>query len=440
MRLNTGIRAAAFFATVVLLATGCSGTPSTQAGNGAAEPVWDEVTKEYVLEEAVASGQEALSVWVEYPAYGEALKKAFEKAHPGVKLKYEVVAKVDAVDRMSLDGEAGSGADVFTTNYDDLSQAIDSSIAAPLGQYAASVTERVGKDFASNVTRNDAMYGVPISTESIALFYNKTLLKKLTGSTEPAKTWEDIAELGSSYNIPAKNQWTIRFLAGEMYYAYPVLSSLGWAMYPDGNLEAPGLDSPKLTAGLEYYSGLRNLWDVNSADATYDFIENEFVKGATPYVITGPWTFDDFDAAAAKNGFEYGVTTLPSVKGGEPAASLAGMGVGVVSGYSKFPAAARVLANFMASAEGAAALYESTGSIPAVSEQNIAGIQGLADDDHATGIIAQSRNADFVTEIPEYMYTAANELVANVWDRVLDVPAAQKRAIKSYTELRELTK
>ncbi|MFF2267390.1 extracellular solute-binding protein [Cellulosimicrobium cellulans] len=439
MRLSTGTKAAAIIASAALLMTACSPGGSDTTGGGSSEPVWDDASNEYVMEEAVASGEAALTVWVEYPEYGEALKSAFELAHPGTRLDYEVVAKVEALDRMSLDGEAGSGADVFTTNYDDLAQAIDSSVAAPLGRYSEIVTERVGEDFASVVTRDDAMYGVPISTESIALFYNKTLLQELTGSPDPATTWEEIATLASTYNDPAVNRWTIRFLAGEMYYAYPVLSSLGWSLYPDGDLADPSLDSPKLTPGLEYYSGLRDIWDVNSADATYDFIENEFVKGETPYVITGPWTFADFDAAAEANGFEYGVTTLPQVDGGEPAASLAGMGVGIVSGYSEYPAAARVLANFMASPEGAAALYSSTGSIPAVGANNVDEVEGLATDAHAAGIIAQSQNADFVAEIPEYMYTAGNELVTNVWDRVLDVPTAQERAVKSYNELRDLT-
>lgn len=440
MQLHTAPRLAAVAAIAALALTACSGGADDEASGGPAEPVWDADAQEYVMEDAIASGDEALTVWVEYETYGDALKTAFEEAYPGTRLDYEVVAKVEAVDRMSLDGEAGSGADVFTTNYDDLSQAIDSSIAAPLGEYADIVSERVGEDFASVVTRDDQMYAVPISTESIALFYNATLLEQLTGSAEPATTWEEIRELAGTYNDPATNRWTIRFLTGELYYAYPVLSSLGWELYPDGDLDSPGLDDPALAAGLEYYGGLRDVWTVNSADATYDFIENEFVKGQTPYVITGPWTFGDFDAAAAELGFEYGVTTLPTAAGGGPAASLAGMGVAAVSGYSEYPAAARVLANFMASEEGAAALYASTGAIPTVSDEHFDDVEGLADDEHAAGIMEQSRNAHFVTEIPEYMYTAGNELVANVWDGVLAVDAAQQRAADSYTELRDLAK
>ncbi len=423
-------------------AAGTLGACSAPAGSGGAQssggPSWDSSSGEYVIEDEVKDGRAALTIWVEYAEYGDALKAAFEKKYPGTQLTYEVVAKVDALDKMSLAGEAGTGADVFMTNFDDLAQAVSSSIAAPMGEYGEVITQRCGEDFTSVVTRDGQVHGVPVSTESIALFYNKTLLKELTGSDQPATTWDEITQLAATYNDKASNRWTIRFLTGELYYAYPVLSSAGWHLYPDGDLAKPGLDDATLTQGLTDYLGLRDLWDVNSADATYDFIENEFIKGKTPYVVTGPWVFSDFDQAAADAGFEYGVTTLPAVTGGGTASTLAGMAVGIVSGYTAYPGAARVLASFLASDEGAAALYESVGAIPALTANHLAAVPGLADDEHAAGILAQAARADFVQEIPEYMYTVGNDLVANVWDKVMTVPDAQAQAVTSYDQLRSM--
>ncbi|MCL3777864.1 MULTISPECIES: extracellular solute-binding protein [unclassified Actinomyces] len=425
--------------TALTAALAACSSPESHAGAGSADnPVWDADTQEYVLEEAVASGEAHLRIWVEYEEYGKALKKAFEAKFPGTVLDYEIVAKVDAVDRMSLDGEAGTGPDVYMTNFDDLAQAVSSSLAGPMGEYAGSIRSRCGDSFTSIVEREGELYGVPVSTESIALFYNKTLLKELTGSDQPATTWEEIIELARTYNDKAANRWTIRFLAGQIYYAYCVLSSAGWHLYPDGDLANPDLTATTMTDGLEYYKSLREIWDVNSADATYDYIENEFIKGQTPYVITGPWVFSDFDAAAEAQGFEYGVTTLPMIDGGQRAASFAGLAVGVVSGYSTYPAAARVLANFLASAEGAEALYSSVGAIPALTEDNLADVPGLGGDERVAGVLSQAQQADFVKEIPEYMYTAGDELVSTVWDGIQEIPATQERAAASYDELRAL--
>lgn len=439
---KAGLLGIVFLLVNMLVLSGC-GTESNTSTNSAETDgglEWDTAAKEYVMETEVASGEQALKIWVEYEDYAKALIEAFKVKYPQVKVEYEIVAKVESVERMGLDGEAGKGADVFMTSYDKLGLAIDNATAAPIGQYDESLKERVPATFIEVASKEDQMYAVPISTESIALFYNKTLLKELTGSDQPATTWEEVSELAKKYNDSSTNQWTIRFLTGQLYYSYPVLSSLGWHLYEDNDLDQPNFKSESLTKGLEYYKSLRDIWSVNSADATYDSIENEFVKGKTPYVITGPWVFKDFDTAAQEHNFEYGVTTLPKVSSGDVASSLTGISVSIVSGYSKYPAAARVFANFMASNEGAAALYQSTGAIPALKKDQIQNVQGIDGNGHIAGIIAQSENADLTPQVPEYLYTAGNALIVNVWDNLLSVTDAQEKAEKEYADLKSLGK
>lgn len=426
--ISGGIAAAAMIA-------GCSAAPTEGVGE---RIEWDADARAYVMEPEVESGEAPLRVWVEYPEYGEAVVAAFNEVYPDVKVELTTVAKVDAVGKMELDGEAGRGADVYTTNFTDLPRAIRAGVAAPLGEYDGAITDRVGEEFAEVVSRDGELYGVPLSTESIALFTNTTLLEQLTGSAEPATTWEEIIDLAAQYNDPAANRWTIRWLAGEMYYAYPVLSSLGWGM-GDGDEEfAEGLESAELLDGLTYYSQLRGIWDVNAADATWDTIETEFAKGQTPYAITGPWTFSDFDAAAEAGGFEYAVTPLPKAAKGDDAATLAGLAVAAVSGYSKHPAAARIFADFLTSEAAAAALYSTTGAIPALSADAIAGVPGLADDAHAAGVLEQSRRSDLIPAVSDAQWTVGNEMVASVWDRSAAPDVAQDKAITGFADLVEL--
>lgn len=426
--------------TMLVMSACGNGSNGSLNSNSSGELEWDEAAKDYVMEPEIASGEQALKIWVEYEDYAKALIEAFNVKYPNVKVNYEIVAKVESVERMGLDGEAGKGADVFMTNYDKLALAFDNATAAPIGQYEQVLKERVPATFIEIASKDNQMFGIPISTESVALFYNKTLLKELTGSDKPAATWEEVTELAKTYNNSSTNQWTIRFLAGQLYYAYPVLSSLGWHLYEDNDLDKPNFNSESLTKGLDYYKSLRAIWNVNSADATYDSIENEFVKGKTPYVITGPWVFKDFDQAAKDNSFEYGVTTLPKVSSGDTASSLTGISVAVVSGYSKYPAAARVFANFMASNEGAAALFQSTGAIPALKKEQIANVAGIDGNEHIAGIIAQSEHADLTPQIPEYLYTSGNALIVNVWDNLLPVADAQQKAEKEYADLKALGK
>lgn len=423
-----GITAAAMIA-------GCSAAPVESGGDGIE---WDPEAQSYVMEEEVASGEVPLQVWVEYPEYGEAVVSAFNEIYPDVKVELTTVAKVDAVGKMELDGEAGRGADVYTTNFTDLPRAIAAGVAAPIGEYDQAITGRVGEEFAQALSRDGELYGVPLSTESIALFTNTTLLKQLTGSAEPATTWEEIIDLAAHYNDPTANRWTIRWLAGEMYYAYPVLSSLGWEMGGGDDAFAEGLGSSELLDGLSYYAQLRDIWDVNAADASWDTIEMEFAKGQTPYVITGPWTFSDFDAAATAGGFEYAVTPLPKAANGDDAATLAGLAVAAVSGYTEHPAASRIFADFLSSDEAAAALYTTTGAVPALSADAIAGVPGLADDAHAAGILEQSRRSDLIPSVSDAQWTVGNEMVASVWDRSSTPADAQEKAVAGFADLVDL--
>ncbi|GAB3649662.1 type 2 periplasmic-binding domain-containing protein [Glycomyces tarimensis] len=408
----------------------------------ASELEWDAESQQYVIEEQIASGAVPLKVWFEEDYLAEAaiaaFKDEFEDQYPDIEIEYELVAKNDAVEKMSLSGEAGNGADVYMSFYDQVARAVDDGTAAPLGEYTGVLAERMSDTFTSVVSVEDQMYAVPVTTESLALIYNTTLLEELTGSDRPADTWEEIRALAAEYNDPAANRWTLRMSTSEIYRAYPILSAAGWQVYPDGDVDDPGFGDPSLTAALDYYAGLREIYDVPSADSTWETIEEGFAKGETPYVITGPWSFATFDEGAEANGFEYGVTTLPSVEGGEPAGSFAGMHVAVVSGYSQYPAAARVFANFLASDAGAAAVYGATGQIPAVDAELLAGIEGIADDPHVAGIVEQSAYAELIPQVPQYFWETGNAMVIDVWDGLSDSAAAQEKAVATYNELHGL--
>jgi arabinogalactan oligomer / maltooligosaccharide transport system substrate-binding protein len=431
--------AIALAAAAVLGLSACGGPTEEEQSS---ELEWDAKARQYVIEEDIASGKVPLKVWFEEEYLAEAaiaaFKEEFKEEYPDIEIEYELVTKNDAVEKMSLAGEAGNGADVYMSLYDQVARAIDDGTAAPLGEYTGVLQERMSEAATSVVSVEDQMYAVPVTTESLALIYNTTLLQELTGSDQPAATWEEIKALAATYNDPAANRWTLRMSTAEIYRAYPILSSMGWKVYPDGNVDDPGFDDPALTAALDYYGGLRDIYDVPSADSTWETIEEGFAKGETPYVITGPWSFSLFDTGAAENGFGYGVTTLPGVEGGGTAGSFAGMHVAVVSGYSEYPAAARVFANFLASDAGAAAVYAATGQIPAVNADLLAGIEGIENDPHVAGIVAQSANAELIPQVPQYFWETGNTMVIDVWDGLSDAAAAQEKAVTTYNELHGL--
>lgn len=429
--------ASVVIASALALSACTAATPNAASSSG---PTWDSASQQYTMEPDIASGKKPLTLWVEYQPYGDALAAAFEKKYPKVHVQIQLVPKKEADTKLSLDGPAGKGPDVFTTNFDHLASAVKTSVAGPMGEYSSGIKKRAGTSFTSAATVNGTVYAVPISTESLALFYNSTLLKKLTGSSTPATNWDDIKSLASSYNKPAANQWTIRFTPSAMYYTYPMVSDKGWRAYAGGNMAKPGFDSKALTEGLKSFASLRSVWNISTGDATYDAVENAFAQGATPYVITGPWAIPDFDKAATAKNYKYGVTTLPTLSTDKKTTSMGGVAIAAVSTYSKYPGAARVLANFMSTKPGATALYSSIGAIPAVTKDLAAKIPGLSSDKHAAGILAQSQNADFINSVPEYFWTVGDALAVSVWDNTATVDVAQARAVAEYKNLANLAK
>ena len=76
---------------------------------------------------------------------------------------------------------------------------------------------------------DNTYYGIPLATESVALFYNKTLLEE--NGFEVAKSFEEIKEQAAQYNDAAANKFLFRFDAGNSYTMHPFLTSAGFELY-----------------------------------------------------------------------------------------------------------------------------------------------------------------------------------------------------------------
>ncbi len=430
---------------VVAFISGCSSDKKASTDNeGAAEEKgdlpWDKKENGYKIEKELLDGKASLKVWLDDDTYADAIIKAWNEKYPKVKIKYEKVGAVDARAKMALDGEAGLGADVFIQPHDGIGPSLSDSIIGPMGRYSDQLKDEIIPSSLKTVESDGQYYGVPISTESLALFYNKTLLEQVAGSGEPAKDWKDIVELSKTYNNKAKNQWTVRWESGNSYTNHFFLTANGFQLFGKNGDDAKKLnfEDESVTKGLEFFKSLRPVWDVNAEDATNDTTTLEFAKGKTPYLISGPWAIADVKKGAEKNNFEFGITTIPDVDG-QKAKTFSGNQIACVSAYSKYPGAARVFAMFLASKEGAEAMYQSTGKLPALKEKAAEKVAGLKDDELLQGVAAQAANSTPMPTIPEMAnyWDPAKAMYVNVWNGLLDVKAAQKKATQDYETLQK---
>ena len=404
---------------------------------------WNTNTNQYVIEDAVLSGSVPLKLWLDNEEYGLFVKERFEAMYPGVVIEFQMVGSVDSADMMALAGESGSGADVYLIPHDHIGNTHNRNLIGPMGLYEDEIRERFNETGVGIVNIDGQLWGVPYLTESIALFYNQTLLQQLADdglieSATPAADFNDILALSEVYDNPAQNKYSIRWEPGNAYMSHFFLTAFGYELFgPDGaDPNSPGFDSQDVVDGLEYFASMRQAWNVLANDANWESTTIEFAKGETPYMIMGPWGIEDVQKGADEHGFQFSVMPLPKVDGKQPY-TFSGSQLIVVSPYSPYPAASRVLAMFIGSDEILEYTYSVMGKVPALKSQYADNISGLKDDERIQAIMAQAAFSKPMPAIKEisYFWDPAGAMYQSVWDRTATPADAAAKAYSDYMAL-----
>ena len=367
-----------------------------------------------------------LLVWMDNKEWAEAVITAFNAHFPDVKVHYENVGNVDSRGKVSLDGPAGIGPDVFLMTHDHIGNAIidDICLSLPIElqqKYSGLLLEASLK----TCTFDGELFAIPISTENIAFFYNLDLLE---GKPVPS-SFEEIIAFAQEWNNPAINRYALRWQVDDSYHNYFFLTAFGMELFgPDmDDFRFPGFDTGGAKRGVEYHNSLRRFFNVNTADATWDATVAAFQRGEVPFTITGPWAIGD----ARKNGINFGVAKLPTINGNQPRC-FSGNIIAAVSSYSKNIPASLAFVDFLAGEEGAKIQFDLTGKLAAYND--VSGIEGLRDDAYLRGIMEQAPFADPMPIIPEVnqMWDALKALFTFTWDRILSVEEAQAKAMETF--------
>ncbi|MDR1232439.1 MAG: maltose ABC transporter substrate-binding protein [Spirochaetaceae bacterium] len=367
-----------------------------------------------------------LVVWMDNDPWANAVIARFNQKYPDVKVSYQNVGNVDTRGKVSLDGPAGIGPDVFLMPHDHIGLAVADGLcepfdAEPQAKYVAAMLE----SSIQTCTSNGKLFAVPISTENIAFFYNKDLL----GDTPVPQSFEEVVAFAQKYNVPAQNKWALRWQVDDAYLNYFFLTAFGMRVFgPNMNdYHNPGFDSPEVTKGVDYFRSLRSIYNVNVSDADWSGTVEVFQNGDVPFTITGPWAIAD----AKKNGVNFGITKLPTIAGNQPHC-FSGNIIAAVSSYAKNFDAAFAFVDFLASPEGQTIQFEQTGKLTTLKDASLVG--GISDDPYLMGVAEQSPYADPMPIIPEVnqMWDALKNLFTFTWDNTLTTAQAQAKSMETY--------
>lgn len=291
----------------------------------------------------------------------------------------------------------GEGPDITVGAHDWLGALVTAGVVdtIDLGDKAADF-QQVALDA---MTYDGQLYGLPYSTEAIALIQNVDLV----GDVAPT-TWDEMIAMSTEAGF-AERPFILftNGAAGDGYSAYPLQTSFGAPVFVQD--ESGSYTAEVGMGGANGEAFAQFLYD-NGAAGTgiftdtidYDTSNELFSTGQSPFILQGPW-MPFFDAGD----MNLMVSAMPTA-GGETAAPFVGVQGFYLSAQSENALLAQeFLVNYMATEDAQRALYEADPRLPALS--------ALADEVSAdpitAGFVESASNGVPMPSIPE---------MGSVWD------------------------
>lgn len=261
-----------------------------------------KTTNEGAKNENKASSDTTITVWSHLnPSEVDAIKPMAEEwaAEKGVKVK----VVVDKGDRQGFTQAANSskGPDImFGLAHDNLGTFNKAGLLAEVPAGLIDESAYASHQVLDAVTIGGKMVGIPLSQETIALFYNKDKVKEVPSTMEELVA--QAKDLGFKYD------------ATNFYMSFGFIAAGGGYVFggEGGNLDPKdiGMNNDGAVAGYEF---LNNLFTSGliPADINGDLAKAAFLTGETAFYISGSWDVQ----AMTEGGVNFGVAPIPTLNG-----------------------------------------------------------------------------------------------------------------------------
>ncbi|MDX5570932.1 extracellular solute-binding protein [Streptomyces sp. ID05-04B] len=302
MNRSAGRRLTAAVLTVVAVTAG-----ATACSSGAS----DTSTK--------ASDGGTFTIWDPYPQFDKS--SAWAKlldgcgTEAGVKIKRTAFDTSDLTNKALLAAQQGNSADVLI---------VDNPVVSTLAEAGVLTSTEENKLAVSGVDRNliaagqlkGKIYGTPIGANTLALYYNKAVLKAAGVDISSVKDWKSLTAALAKVKGAGKKGITFSAIGTEE----GSFQFLPW--YWGSGAQLTALDSGQAVSALSLWKGwLDKGYAPNSViNNTQTTSWQEFATGDYAFAENGTWQLGN----AAKAGFDYGVIPVPAATGGDAAAPTGG--------------------------------------------------------------------------------------------------------------------
>ncbi|MEV0531016.1 extracellular solute-binding protein [Kitasatospora sp. NPDC050463] len=259
------------------------------------------------------------TVWDPYPqfdkdsAWAKLLDDCGSKA--GVKIKRTAFDTGDLTNKVLLAAQQDNSADVLV---------VDNPVVSTLAEAGVLTTTDDNKLDTSKVNRNllaagqagGKTYGTPIGANTLALYYNKAVLREAGVDVSSVKDWASLTAALAKVKAAGKKGVTFSAIGTEE----GSFQFLPW--FWGSGAELTALDSDQAVSAVSLWKNwLDKGYAPNSViNNTQTTSWQEFAGGNYAFAENGTWQL----ANAEKTGFEYGVIPVPASSGGAAAAPTGG--------------------------------------------------------------------------------------------------------------------
>lgn len=192
----------------------------------------------------------------------------------------------------------GNGPDLFIYAHEKVTAWTDEKLVAPV-TLDASLYHPVTL---SALTTDGQVWGWPLATKSLALFYNRALVPEPPATTDALLAFARAKKTDTS--------WGFAWEAQSAYAAAPWMHGFGGGIFDASG--AVRLDSPENIAAFTF---IRELSGLGPADPSGALLTQLFNDGRVAMIANGPWFLGEV------TGVDFGVAPLPIVSStGKPAA------------------------------------------------------------------------------------------------------------------------
>jgi multiple sugar transport system substrate-binding protein len=314
---------------LVLVATGCGGDEESSTGDSTTTttegatttPVSDETTTTEAAEPIT------LTFWNYWDGKNgeviQALADRYSDETPGVTIENVFVGWADLLPKLQTAASGASAPDLAAGDLVWMPKLAQSGALAPLDDYVASAGIDLGDFYSELLEVNEydgALFGLPISTNNLELFYNRELFEAagLDPDTPPSN-WDELRAMAATCTDPATNTYGMELYTepGEgLTWQFQVYLWQAGGEFLTDDLSAAAFNSDAGKKALQYWVDLLHS-DESAPLAPW----GEFSQGKACMVMDGSWMVGIWSADPP---FDFGTAAMPAPVDGQPATNMGG--------------------------------------------------------------------------------------------------------------------